>query len=117
MTIHPVKEAQIAILAKYLDFPDVLLEKLANILSKQIGINKHATELEKNKQPSYKYIYSLGPVEFENFKTYIKTNLANGFIQASKLSVGSPILFICKVDSNFGLCVDYQDFNNLTIKN
>ena len=88
MTIHPAKEAQLALLlvkkvivpTEYLDLADVFSEKSANILPERIGANKHAIELEKSKQPAYGPIYSLGLLEFETFKTYIKTNLANGFI-------------------------------------
>ena len=71
---------EVPVFAKYLDFADVLLEILANILSEQTGVIKHAIELEKSKQPSYRPIYSLGPIELEIFKTFIKTNLANDFI-------------------------------------
>ena len=88
ITIHLARKAQIAllltikitVLAKYLDFADIFLEKLANILSEQIGVNKYTIKFEKGKQPPYGPIYSLRPVELEIFKTYIKTNLANGFI-------------------------------------
>lgn len=44
------------------------------------GINDFIIDLKKCKQLPFKPIYSLEPVELEAFKTYIKTNLANGFI-------------------------------------
>ena len=47
-------------------------------------MNEHAIKLEKDKQLLFGPIYSLGPVELETLKTYIKTNLANGFIQPFK---------------------------------
>ena len=71
---------KITVLAKYLDFINVFWEKLANILPEQTGANKHAIKLEKGKQPPYGPIHSLGPVELETFKTYIKINLAISFI-------------------------------------
>ena len=88
ITLFLAKEAQIAlllakkvtILAKFSDFTDIFLEKSANILQEQIGVNEHAIKLEEGKQPPYRPIYSLRPVEFKILKTYIKTNLANGFI-------------------------------------
>ena len=88
MNIHPAKEAQLALLftkkvnvpVGYLDFTDVFLEKSANILSEQTGVNEHTIKLEKGKQPPYGPIYSLWPVKLKFFKTYIETNLANGFI-------------------------------------
>ena len=86
-------------------------------LSENTKMNKHAIELEEGKQPLFGPIYSLGPVELEILKTYIKTNLANGFIRPSKSSVGALIVFNRKPDGSLRLCVDYRGLNNLTIKN
>ena len=102
---------------EYLDFADIFSKKLANVLPERTGANEDAIELEEGKQPPYKPIYSLGPVEFETLKTYIETNLANGFIRASKLLAGAPILFVCKLNNSLYLCVNYRGLNNLTIKN
>ena len=55
-------------------------------------------------------------MELETLKAYIKSNLANGFIRPSKSPAGAPILFDRKSDGFFQLCVNYRDFNNLTIK-
>ena len=125
MTIHLARKAQLAllliekvtVLAKYSDFADVFLEKSANILSEQTGVNKYGIKLEKGKQPSYGPIYSLGPVELETLNMYIETNLANGFIRASKLSMGAPIFFIHKPNGSLCWCVNYGGLNDFTIKN
>ena len=127
MTIHPARQAQIALLkaeeapvtvpAEYSDFADVFSEKYAAVLPEHTEINTHAIDLEEGKQPPYGPIYSLGPVELETLKTYIETNLANGFIRPSKSPAGAPILFDRKPDGSLRLCVDYQGLNNLTIKN
>lgn len=45
-----------------------------------IEINNHTIELKKDKQLFFKFIYSLKLVQLEILKTYIKTNLINGFI-------------------------------------
>ena len=102
---------------EYSDFADVFSEKSASVLPKQTGANKHAIELEKGKQLLYGPIYSLEPVELETLKTYIEIDLANAFIQALKSLVGASILFVHNPNSNFHLCVDYRELNNLTIKN
>ena len=86
-------------------------------LPENTGMNEHTIELEKSKQSLFGPIYSLGPVELETLKTYIKTNLANGFIRPSKSPAGAPILFDRKPDRSFCLCVDYRGLNNITIKN
>ncbi len=56
-------------------------------------------------------------MELETLKAYIKNNLASGFIRPSKSPARVPILFDKKPDSSLRLYVDYQDLNNLTIKN
>ena len=125
MSIYPAKKTQLASLltkkvtvpTEYSDFANVFLEKLANVLPEWTGANEHLIKLEKGKQPAYGPIYSLGPVEFKILKTYIKTNLANGFIRASKSPASAPILFVRKPNGSLCLCVNYQRFNNLIIKN
>ena len=125
MSIHLARKAQLALLltkkvtvpTKYLNFADVFLKKLANVLPKRTKVNEHAIELEEGKQPPYKLIYSLRPVELKTLKTYIKTNLANGFIRALKSPASSPILFVHKPNSSLCLSVNYRGLNNLIIKN
>ena len=43
--------------------------------------------------------------------------LAKGFIRASKIPFGSPVLFVKKADGSLHLCVDYRKLNDITIKN
>ena len=86
-------------------------------LPENTGINEHAIELVESKQPPYGPIYSLGPVELETLKAYIETHLKTGFIRPSKSPAGAPIFFDKKPDGSLQLWVDYQSFNNLTIKN
>lgn len=74
-------------------------------------------KLKKGKQPSFGPIYSLGLVELETLKIYIKINLANSFIRPSKFPARAPIIINRKLDRSFHLCIDYWGLNNLTIKN
>lgn len=122
--IHPSRQTQIASLnvkevtipAEYSDYTDVFsLDSVAE-LPEHIGINNDPLDLVDDKQPLYGPIYTLGPVELETFKTYIKTNLANGFIKPSTSPAGAPILFIRTKDRSLRLCVDYRGLNNLTFK-
>ena len=87
------------------------------MLPERTDLNEHAIELEGDKQPPFGPIYSLGPVELETLKAYIKTHLKTGFIWPSKSLADVPILFDKKVDGSLCLCVDYRGLNNLTIKN
>ena len=71
---------KISISKKYANFSDVFFKKSVAMLFNCLKINKHAIDQELGKQSPYGLIYSLGQVEFEIFKTFIKTNLANEFI-------------------------------------
>ena len=93
IVIHPSQAAKISALIpdkasikvspKYADYADVFSFDLAIELSKNTGINEHAIKLQDGKQPPYGPIYSLGPVELETLKIYIKTHLKTGFIRPS----------------------------------
>ena len=40
---------KVTVLAKYSDFANIFLKKLANVFSEQIKVNEHAIELKKRK--------------------------------------------------------------------
>ena len=133
MPVHAEKQAQIQdraqigallfdeaptwVLVEYSDYSNVFSAENAAELPENTGMNEHAIELEEGKQPSFGPIYSLGPVELETLKTYIKTNLANGFIRSSKSPAGALILFDWKPDGCLRFCVNYWGLNNITIRN
>ena len=118
-------QAQVAVLisketgisAEYSNFSNVFSSDSTAKLPEYTRINNHLINLLDNKQSPYGLIYSLGPVELETLKTYIKTNLASSFIRHSKCLSDALILFVQKKDGSLCLCVDYQGLNNLTIKN
>ncbi len=86
-------------------------------LPENTSMNEHTIKLVKDKQPPYGPIYSLGLVELETLKTYIKTHLKTGFIRPSKSPTGVSIFFDQKPDGSLRFCIDYQGLNNRTIKN
>ena len=102
---------------EYSNYSNVFLAENAAELLENTGMNEHAIKLEEDKQPLFGPIYSLGPVELETLKTYIKTNLANGFIWPSKSPARTLILFDKKPDQSLRFCVDYRGLNNIIIKN
>ena len=124
MLIYPARKTQIALFmakrvtvtAEYLNFANVFSKDWVKVLSKRTGINKHTINLEDSKQPPYRPIYSLSLVELETLKNYIKTNLANSFIQPLKSPIGALILFVCKPNNSLLLCINYRSLNNLIIK-
>ena len=86
-------------------------------LSEYSGINDYTIKLEDNKQPIFWTIYSIKPVKLETLKTFIKINLANNFTSFFKSFTKILIFFDWKLDKSFCFCIDYWDFNNITIKN
>ena len=117
LNVYPFQRSQISGLiadkgltkvpAEYSDFADIFSLDLAFKLSEHTRINDHTIELVDDQQLSYRPIYSLGPVELETLKAYIKSNLTNGFIRLSKSLAGIPILFDRKSEGFLRLCVDY----------
>lgn len=80
-------------------------------------MNKYAIKLEKDKLPPFRFIYSLDSVNLEMLKIYIKINLINNFIQLFKYFTNASILFDQKLYKSHCFYIDYQGFNNFTIKN
>lgn len=117
MVLLKADETFTVIFTKYIDFVDVFLSDLAAEFLKYIEINNHVINLIDKKQLFYEPIYSLKPVDMKTLKIYIETNLANGFIRHSKSLTGISIFFFQKLDGSFCLYVNYQDLNNLIIKN
>ena len=107
-------KAPTAILTEFSNYSNMFSIENAAKLFENTGINEHTIQLEESKQPFFGPIYSLGLVELEMLKTYIETNLANGFIRPVKSPARAPILFDKKPDKSLRLCVYY---NNISIKN
>ena len=75
-----LNKAFIKILAEYSNYSNIFLEKNIAKLLKNSRINEYPIKLEKDKQLSFRPIYSLKPIEIKTLKTYIRTNLVNSFI-------------------------------------
>ena len=92
---------------EYSDFDNVFLEKKVLVPPERIKLNEHTINLEDGEQLPYRPIYSLGPVELETLKIYIKTHLKTGFIWPSKFFANAPILFNKKPNGGLCLCINY----------
>ena len=103
--------------AEYFNFSNVFSSDSAAELPEYTKINDYSINLLNNKQSPYGLIYSLELMELKTLKTYIKANLASGFIKPSKFPSSTPILFVWKKNGSFRLSIDYQGLNNLKIKN
>ena len=40
-----------------------------------------------------------------------------GFIRASVSPWGAPVIFVKKKDGTMGMCIDYRELNQVTVKN
>ncbi len=117
MAYLKVDKALTKISNEYTDFAYIFSPKLVIELYEPMEINNYTIKLINNWLPPYSPIYSLGPLELETMKTYIKKNLVNGFIRPSKSPTEALIFFDKKANESLRLYVDYQGLNNLTIKN
>lgn len=88
-----LKTSKIFILAKYLDFANILIKKFALILPKYPKINIYIVNLEKVKKLPNKSFDSLKLINFKTLNTYIKINLDNNFIYLFKFFINTLILF------------------------
>ena len=88
-----VDEASAKVPIKYAKFANIFSPKLTAELSEYTWINNRAIKLVDDQKPLYSLIYSLSQVKLETLKTYIKNNLANGFIRPSKSPVETSIFF------------------------
>ena len=101
---------------RYKDYVDVFSEDRAATLAPHQPTD-HAIDLEPGFNLSYGQIYNLLDVKPKTLKAYIKTTLANGFIQPSSSAAAAPILVVKKKDGGLRLSVDYQALNSATVKN
>ena len=115
--MHSKKQAQVGVLlfdkaltevlAEYSNYNNVFSAENAAELPDNLGMNEYTIKLKEGKQPLFGPIYSLGPVELETLRTYIKTNLTNSVIWPSKSLAEASIFFDKKPDGSFRLCVNY----------
>ena len=101
---------------EYHDFADVFDKRNADKLPPHRPYD-HEIRLEPGTKPPFGPIYSLSERELDELSTYIKDNIAKGFIQPSTSPAALPILFVKKKDGSLRLCVDYRAINKITIKN
>lgn len=92
---------------KYSDFANIFSLEFVVELSKHTEINNYLTNPIHSWKRLYKSIHNFGLVKLETLKLYIKTNLANGFIWALKLSVRAPIFLVENSKRSLQLCINY----------
>nr|GEU80097.1 putative reverse transcriptase domain-containing protein [Tanacetum cinerariifolium] len=61
--------------------------------------------------------YRLAPLEMQELFDQLQELKDRGFIRPSTSPWGAPVLFVKKKDGSFIMCIDYQELNELTLKN
>lgn len=59
----------------------------------------------------------MAPAELKELKEQLQELLGKGFIRPSVSPWGAPMLFVKKKDGMMRMCIDYWEFNKITIMN
>ncbi|GKF52256.1 putative reverse transcriptase domain-containing protein, partial [Tanacetum coccineum] len=97
------------------DFPEVFSDDLSGL--PPIREIEFWIELIPRATPVAKSPYRLTPSEMEELSGQLKELQDKGFIRPSLSLWGAPVLLVKKKDSSFRMCIDYREFNKLTVKN
>nr|GEY11437.1 reverse transcriptase domain-containing protein [Tanacetum cinerariifolium] len=67
--------------------------------------------------PTTRAPYRLDPSEMKELSEQLKEFSDKGLIRPSSSPWGASVLFFKRKDGSFGMCIDYQKLNKLTVKN
>ncbi|GJU67893.1 retrotransposon protein, putative, ty3-gypsy subclass [Tanacetum coccineum] len=73
-------------------------------------------ELIPGAQPISKAPYRMAPVELKELNDQLQELSERGFIRPIISPWGAPVLFVKKKDSSMRLCIDYREFNRITLR-
>src|SRR5258705_13990117 len=77
----------------------------------------HTIDLSPGTELPHSQTFPLSPGEQKELDDFLQENLANGHIHPSKSPMGAPVFFIKKKDGSLCLMQDYQNLNEITVKN
>jgi len=100
---------------EYHEFLPVFTEKEPTVPPPYRMQDRHIP-LEKGKTPPYEPLRPLNDEKMKALKEYLDINEKRGWIRPSTLLAGAPIHFVKKKDRGLRLYVDYQQLNEITIK-
>ena len=87
-----------------------------DILSK-FDKNNYVIDFKKDEKSSFMSLYNLSQNELTKHRRYIENVLIKDWIKHSIFFANASIFFVFKKDEDFRLCVNYRNFNAMTIKN
>ena len=77
----------------------------------------HAIELHPDAKLPRGRTFPLSPTEWKELDEFLRENLANRCIHASKSPIGAPVFFVKKKEGSLHLVQDYRKLNKIMIKN
>jgi hypothetical protein len=114
-SLHHVAERKLEDIHVVQEFLDVIPDGLPGMPPERAIEFK--IELQPSIAPIAKAPYRMTLVELAEFKVQLKELLDKGYIHPSSSPWGCPALFVSKKDKYLRLCVDYRQWNVVTIKN
>nr|GFB91802.1 retrotransposon protein, putative, Ty3-gypsy subclass [Tanacetum cinerariifolium] len=97
------------------NFPEVFLDDLTGLPPpRQVEFK---IELIPSAAPVARAPYRLAPSKLKEFSDQLKELFEKGFIRPSSPPWGASVLFVKKKNRSFCMCIDYQELNELTVKN
>src|SRR5258708_9528580 len=100
----------------YKDFADVFSEEAFAHLPPHKAWD-HAIELHPDTKLPIGRTFPLSPTEQKELDKFLRENLANGCICPSKSLIRAPVFFVKKKEGSLPLFQDYQNLNEIMIKN
>ncbi|GJT85564.1 putative reverse transcriptase domain-containing protein [Tanacetum coccineum] len=96
-------------------FPKVFLEDLSAIPpTRQVEFQ---IDLTPGAAPVARAPYRLASSEMKELLDQLQELSDKGIIRPSSSPWGAPVLFVKNKDGSFWMCIDYREFNKLTVKN
>ncbi len=109
-----MKESKILFIIQ--DFKKVFFEILSDSLNMYDQM-KHFIDLMKNKMSCIKSIYKMIQNEFTAIQDYLVSALKKKWIHSLSSFAKALMLFVKKLNESLCLCMNYHDFNEITVKN
>jgi hypothetical protein len=101
---------------------DKVVEESSDIFSSPIGVClhcqvKHPINLTPDTPLPNGPVYHRSLLDNEEIKRHIQELLHKGNICPISSPYGSPIILVQKKDRTWGICIDYQALNKITVRN
>ncbi|KAA3465847.1 Gag-Pol polyprotein [Gossypium australe] len=97
------------------EFSDVFPEELPGLpLIREV---EFGIDLLPGTTPISIAMYRMAPTELKKLKSQLQELTDRGFARPSFSPWGAPVLFVKKKDGTMRMCIDYRQFNKMTIKN